>query len=328
MDALISVIIPVYNAQNTINRCIQSIIAQTWKNWELIIINDGSQDQSEDIINSFLLDRRIKYIRTKNNGVSNARNIGLKMATGSYITFVDSDDYVTPNYLSNFVQCGLKTFQIIFQGINYVYEGDKPDMPIRPYQDSVLEYGITFGKLYSHDLLKDIFFDINLSLHEDHIFYFDALSKALHLNFSDSIGYFYTHRQQASTLSRKMQTSSQYFYSSELFLSKYDLLIKHFPDLPSKNIQNSIQQFGLNQCIMGIFALYYESISCSKRRGIITNKLHLRKLFKEYYYSKSLFGKMFYLMFMNLPVFLQDMIYASICFMIGRKLRNHLNLNH
>ena len=92
---MVSVIIPVYNVEKYIDECLKSVVSQTYKNIEVIIINDGSTDKSEEIIRSYL-DKyeNITYIYQQNKGVSEARNLGLKNATGDYVLFVDSDDYI------------------------------------------------------------------------------------------------------------------------------------------------------------------------------------------------------------------------------------------
>ena len=91
----ISIIVPVYNVENYIEKCIKSIIAQTFKDFELILIDDGSTDNSGYICDKYLnLDSRIKVIHKENTGVSDTRNLGLKVATGDYIGFVDSDDFI------------------------------------------------------------------------------------------------------------------------------------------------------------------------------------------------------------------------------------------
>lgn len=97
-DLKISVIIPVYNAERYLNRCIEAVLAQTHKDLEIILINDGSTDASGEIIHSFK-DERIIMIEKKNGGVSAARNDGLKKASGSRIVFVDADDYPDPEYI-------------------------------------------------------------------------------------------------------------------------------------------------------------------------------------------------------------------------------------
>lgn len=93
MIGKLSIIVPVYNSEKYLDKCIKSIIEQTYNNLELILVDDGSIDNSPRICDNYAcIDKRVKVIHTNNNGVSTARNIGLKMATGEYLTFVDSDD--------------------------------------------------------------------------------------------------------------------------------------------------------------------------------------------------------------------------------------------
>ena len=95
----VSVIVPVYNVEDYIEKCLNSLVNQTLEDIEIIIVNDGSKDNSENIIKSFLsrYPQKIKYLKKENGGLSDARNYGLKYATGEYISFVDSDDYITEN---------------------------------------------------------------------------------------------------------------------------------------------------------------------------------------------------------------------------------------
>ena len=95
MNETISIIIPVYNVEKYLNKCLNSVIEQTYKNIEVILIDDGSTDNSGKICDEYAKnDIRIKIIHQQNGGVSTARNNGLEHATGKYITFVDSDDYI------------------------------------------------------------------------------------------------------------------------------------------------------------------------------------------------------------------------------------------
>ena len=96
MDDLISVIVPVYNVEEYLDRCIESIVNQTYKNLEILLIDDGSTDNSYNICDKWAKkDNRIKVVHKENGGVSSARNVGLDVATGDYIGFVDSDDYIS-----------------------------------------------------------------------------------------------------------------------------------------------------------------------------------------------------------------------------------------
>ncbi len=99
----ISIIVPIYNVEKYIARCIDSILMQNYENIELILVNDGSTDNSEAIINVYLekYPNIIKYIKQENAGLSEARNVGIEQATGDYIMFVDGDDYLEPNLLTS-----------------------------------------------------------------------------------------------------------------------------------------------------------------------------------------------------------------------------------
>lgn len=102
----ISVIVPVYNVKSLLPRCIDSLLDQTYVDFELLLIDDGSTDGSGDVCDEYKKeDHRIKVFHKQNEGVSKARNKGLDEATGKWITFVDSDDYVTSSYLSDLYAC-------------------------------------------------------------------------------------------------------------------------------------------------------------------------------------------------------------------------------
>lgn len=101
---LVSIILPVYNAQNHLARCVGSICAQTYQNIEIIILNDGSKDQSLPVCEEFRQkDSRILLVDKANSGVSDTRNLGLKLASGKYVEFVDSDDYLDPDFTERLV---------------------------------------------------------------------------------------------------------------------------------------------------------------------------------------------------------------------------------
>lgn len=100
MNPLISIIVPVYNAEKTLGRCVNSISSQTFQDWELLLIDDGSTDRSGKLCDEYASkDQRIKVFHKENGGVSSARNVGLDHAKGEWITFVDSDDWIENDYL-------------------------------------------------------------------------------------------------------------------------------------------------------------------------------------------------------------------------------------
>ena len=166
----ISVIVPVYKVEKYLSKCIDSLISQTYKNYELILVDDGSPDSCGDICDEY----KSKYsniivIHQENQGLSMARNNAVPYARGDYITFIDSDDYVTPDYLEYLISL-IKTYktQISVGGMIYQYE-NKPLM--NPREETKKEcytvdealtkmnYGIGFGatawgKLYKKELIE------------------------------------------------------------------------------------------------------------------------------------------------------------------------------
>ena len=97
---LISVVVPIYNVEQYLERCIDSILHQTYEHLEIILVDDGSPDNSGAICDSYLsLDQRIKVIHKRNGGLSDARNAGLEMASGEFIAFIDSDDTIMPEMI-------------------------------------------------------------------------------------------------------------------------------------------------------------------------------------------------------------------------------------
>ena len=105
---MLSIIIPLYNKQAVIARTIESILSQSYINWELIIVVDGSTDGSDEVVRLYLGDQRIRYIRKPNGGVSSARNRGIKEAKGEWICYIDADDYFLPEGLKTMVELAEK----------------------------------------------------------------------------------------------------------------------------------------------------------------------------------------------------------------------------
>ena len=124
-EPLISVIVPIYNVETYLPQCLDSIIVQTWNNLEIILINDGSTDNSGHICDAYVAkDSRIKVVHKSNGGLSAARNSGLDIANGEYIGFVDSDDWIEPTMYENlFAGFSLGNNVILTNGMIYRYDG-------------------------------------------------------------------------------------------------------------------------------------------------------------------------------------------------------------
>lgn len=178
MNPLISVIVPVFNAQNTLNRCVNSILNQTFRNWELLLIDDGSTDKSCEICNQYAaIDKRIKVFHKENGGVSSARNIGLDNANGDWITFVDSDDFIDCTFLETFAE--LQSRDLYIAGIKFINSTTTLLPPERCINienatelDNLLNklyFTVPWGKIYKNDIIQHnkIRFNINLKIGED-----------------------------------------------------------------------------------------------------------------------------------------------------------------
>ena len=162
-DIKISVIIPVYNGENYINRCLFSLEKQTFKDFELIIINDGSQDKTEKLIDDFI--RRsslnVSYIAQKNSGQAAARNRGLEKAKGNYIAFIDSDDYVARDYLERLYYAALDNgSEMVVCGYRQIDENGKVLRHVRLTENKTEPYGpagmfVVWSKLFSRKFLVE-----------------------------------------------------------------------------------------------------------------------------------------------------------------------------
>lgn len=142
MDYEYSVIIPVYNAEKTIRRCLDSIIKQNWNKAEIILINDGSKDRSGEICRDYATKyKNIIYIEQENSGASAARNAGLDAAKGEYITFVDSDDYVLDGYFSTL--CRLDDDLVVFSYQTICPHGVK----IRQFRKELIDADTNFDRI-------------------------------------------------------------------------------------------------------------------------------------------------------------------------------------
>lgn len=190
---LVSIVVPVYKVENVLHYCIDSILNQTYKNFELILVDDGSPDNSGKICDEYAKkDNRIKVIHKENGGVSSARNCGIDAAKGKYICFVDSDDYVNKNYLEILIRTKSEHpefdniwcyFQTVTNydstGGNLIVDDNKNIYSVKDIM-TLHEKWLDAGpvcKLYDRKIILEngLTFDSNLSLGEDLIFNFQYL---------------------------------------------------------------------------------------------------------------------------------------------------------
>lgn len=184
-ENLISVIVPVYNVEKYLGECVDSILNQTYTNIEVILIDDGSKDNSGVICNQYeKKDNRVKVIRKTNEGVSSARNLGIAEAKGEWISFVDSDDWIEPNYLEELLKSAKENgAEIAMCGYNRV-TGEKKEsinslgkvftLNRREYIIKLLNpqtgYGFCHMKIFKAECIKNTVFDTTLKVGEDVLF--------------------------------------------------------------------------------------------------------------------------------------------------------------
>ncbi|MGN1157485.1 MAG: glycosyltransferase family 2 protein, partial [Agathobacter sp.] len=201
----ISVIIPVYNAEKTIRRCLESIMSSKYEDYEVIVVDDGSTDNSAAILFEYAnRDHRVKIINQPNSGPSIARNKGLELAEGEIIAFVDSDDYVRNDYLEQLE----KAFRehradvVFFEYHRVMHDGTElsthylPEIQTEYYQSLIAlsevdMFGYTWVKAFRRELSREVCFDAEVNLFEDELFTCRLLEKPVKLYFLNDAIYYY-----------------------------------------------------------------------------------------------------------------------------------------
>ena len=224
-DSLISIVIPIYNAEKYLEECLNSIKNQTYKNFEVIMVNDGSKDDSETICMNFLRsDSRFRYKKKANGGVSSARNLGLDNVKGDYITFIDADDWVDENHLEILIDGIIKNNCEVAISSYMQFINTRETYLINIYSNQekyLLNYGkmnrekfltelpklisinnsfnCAVSKLFSRRLVEDIRFDSNIIYAEDLDFYFKLYLKVNNFIFINAETYIYRQHDESTT---------------------------------------------------------------------------------------------------------------------------------
>lgn len=220
----ISVVIPIYNSERYLSKCLESIISQSYKNFELVLVDDGSTDNSLSICNEWKNKfSKIKVIAKDNGGVSSARNAGIEAAGGEWITFIDSDDWIDADYLTsltNSLKEHLTSIDWVTSGITYHYQNkerkietpNSPGLYLSDNADGLLSIATQklvtspVGKLYKTEIIKQfgLSFDCSLSFGEDRDFNVQYLSHCKNCLITSYNGYNYR-KDIPSSLSTAIQ---------------------------------------------------------------------------------------------------------------------------
>jgi glycosyltransferase involved in cell wall biosynthesis len=181
-----SLIIPVYNAEKYLSACLDSILRNSFSDYEVICINDGSKDSSKEILDEYgSKDSRIRIYDQKNKGVSAARNVGLRAAKGRYVCFVDSDDEITADYMETFAEITSQNDCNIALCDPYSSspEGtsDHKILPVSKHDFCRTDYRkYVWGRAYKKTVLENIYFDERIAIAEDETFNMDVVKNILH----------------------------------------------------------------------------------------------------------------------------------------------------
>lgn len=250
-----SIVIPAYNAEKFIERCVASVISQSFKDWEIILIENGSTDDTPKICKNLSIDPNISFFHSE-KGVSVARNLGIEKAKGEYLLFLDADDVLPSNTLEkyNFILKSNKPAMIIGKYLkkNKVYSEKVETIKgllINDYLDDCL-YNPTkmcnvAGVLFNTLVLKKnkIFFDVSLTHAEDSVFFVEALKKSREIILIDSPVYKYIYSSNSTVRKRDNRDNN--------VEQKYIKSIKRlYQDLKDSNVENSKYVFSLNQLLI------------------------------------------------------------------------------
>lgn len=257
---LVSIIIPVYNSEKYLRNCLDSVVNQTYTNIEIIIINDGSTDNSQYILEEYArVDVRIKLLHKKNSGVSDTRNIGIKLSKGKYILFIDSDDVVDKTYIQELVTpTWSKDYDLVLCNVNDVYDDhiSKRIVKAAIEGDFYKEYNglikvtrIPSLKLYKSQIIKkyNLKFRKDICFMEDQIFNFQYFEYVDRYYFVDKALYHYYHRNNMS-LSQKITNKAFWGNAEKLkyasaFYRKYK--IKNAEMLLNEQVHSCLKKFAM-----------------------------------------------------------------------------------
>lgn len=260
----ITVVIPVYNCDNYLKKAIDSVLKQDTDNYELILINDGSTDKSLDICQEYSKKKNVKIIDTENNGVSKARNLGIKNASGDYIIFLDADDYFTANYFKRINQIlSSNKFDILI--CNYFNEYSKKSKKVivtkkDEYYNLKKNANIILdlvnnatinnlgNKVYKLDYIKkyNLYFDENIDFGEDLIFNLKYINKCENLYLSSFYNYNYVQYNDKSISKQKIENR----YEKLFYINSHILEINHTNLKRKHEVYNKIRIKNIYSCLI------------------------------------------------------------------------------
>ncbi len=291
---LISVIVPVYNVELYLERCAKSIVRQSYSNLEIILVDDGSPDSCSALCDEWAeKDSRIKVIHKANGGLSDARNAGLKAASGEFISFIDSDDWIAPDMLKNLMNaiqedksdiaaCSVKMVwenslhsELLTEQTNCVLDRQEAQKAL--LKERLLKQPVWY-KLYKQETIAGILFEVGKQ-HEDVFWSYQVIGNAKRVSIIDYIGYYYF--QRADSIMGNGY-SLRNLDAMEAYERRYNYIQENFPSL---EMEAKITVF--NACIYnGQMALRYLPLDEQKQAMEILNTIVKRHPIKHSEYAQ------------------------------------------
>ena len=290
---MISVIVPVYNAQKFIRRCVESVVNQTRRDFELILVDDGSNDGSGDICDGYAKkDSRITVVRQKNSGVSSARNAGLEVATRPYVAFLDSDDEVGDGYLESLLDPP-ERYDLVVSGYRQI-STDSQEIGIVKFDRESFEnidktaalscisrgkFNIVWGKRFKRSIIRqnDVKFIRDIDYCEDTLFVLDYLINSRSLLIDESTQYRHRIHQEKRLSDVDATLYDRFSYANNLIKVKLE---RNFPSVTSS--------LEWKQRMRGILCDFTFSMLKTKYPYSIKRRF-LSKIFKDPDYPNSIY---------------------------------------
>ena len=260
--AQVTVIVPVYNAAKYLADCIESVLQQEFKEFELLLVNDGSTDNSLEICEAYLQrDPRVRVLSQKNSGPGAARNKGILETRTPWLCFLDSDDLIGPKYIREFFAQGTpEQDTLVVQGMSIVTDLERKPLSTVAYPDKlitsdeldtlipryqILHSGYPFLKLYNTELIRShsLQFDTSISFHEDHLFVLTYMLYVKQILLSSSTQYSYI--QHLGSLSKSLHPYQESEQSLARLRTAFEKAVDHF------NIKDTRYQQDINGFLRG-----------------------------------------------------------------------------